>query len=705
MKKALSIVTAFCIFAFPAAAQSDSAAQGGITAQDLAVQRELAEAIRRGDLSRLETLLDGGADPGTVVAGKSLLTRAIQEKNIPAVQLLLDRGADPNGADTQGLTAAHHAAGLYDNADSLSILRLLAAAGARFDVLDGRERTPLQTAAWEGGRGFAFILAWEQEKAPGFSGSFPDRKSYLASRWSGSAFPSVIGALLDTGEPVDGTDSRGRNAAWYAAAVYGDAGPALTGRLMEAGVPFDITDDEGVSPLIRSLNRSDTAVFMMIFRWEETNSPGFAGPAANRGIYLAAAMERLWSSPRRGEELKALLAGGADPAALISGGEKTVYLRTIHRDHVPLLLEKGISVNTQDKDGRTFLMEAVDRRGGEGLVRYLLEAKADPNIRDKEGRTALMEAWESGVVRLLLDYGADPRAADHMGRTALHHNFYREKELLALLIEAGADIEAPDHEGLTPFLYAAGQYGKTWGLRGTPTGMLNLLDLGADPDKKSPENKTALLLYLEDNGLGSALPSMVRRLLDLGADPAEEDLSGNSPLLTALRSKSDYDNVREIRNMLVSSADKEQVSAAKSAVRAERRRDFARDSPGRLAATAPLLILPGYIGLSVWAREGIYREDPGSNWMGTVNASVTGFGAGALLSFFTYMGLSDDDGFGRGLAAVFIVAPVGGLIGGIAMSAIPPVRKAFKENPVLYYLPVAAAGAAFSIAVVRIWLD
>jgi ankyrin repeat protein len=701
VKKAVSAVTVFCILAFPAA-QGGFAAQNELSERDFAVREELAEAIRREDLSPLRALLDAGADPNTVVHGRSLLAGAVREGNVPAVQLLLERGADPNRADAEGLTAAHHTAMAYNGQDP-AILRLLAAAGARFDVLDGGKRTPLQMTAREGEAGFSFILAWEQENVPGFSGSFGDRKSYLASLWDGSDLSAVIGALLDAGEPVDGTGRRGRNAAWYAAGMYGSAGPPLTGRLMEAGVRFDITDSEGVSPLYRSLNRSDTEVFMMILRWEEANSPGFAGAAANRGLYLAAAAARLWNRDRRGEELKALLAAGADPAALISG--KEVSLGDIRGDYVPLLLENGTPVNIQDKDGRTFLMEAAGRLGDRGqLVRYLLEAKADPAVRDKEGRTALMEARESGAARLLLDYGADPGAADHNGRTALHHGYYREKELPALLIEAGADIEAPDNWGLTPFLYAAARYGKTWGLRGAPQGMADLLDLGADPNKKSPENKTALLLYLEDSGLDNAFPSMVQRLLDAGVDPAEKDSSGNSPLLTALRSKSDRGNVREIRDMLVSAADKEQAAAAKSAVRAERRRDFAEDFPGRLAAAAPFLLLPAYIGVSVWTREGTYRDNPGSNWMGTANAFVTGFGAGALLGFFTF-GKLGGSSLERELFAFLVVAPIGGLIGGIAMAAVPPVRSAFKENPFLYYLPSATAGVVFTIAVVQIWLD
>ncbi|MDR1306077.1 MAG: ankyrin repeat domain-containing protein [Treponema sp.] len=703
MKKALSAITVFCILAFPAAAQgefagqNEFAAQGGLLAQNKpakrnpAVQKELKETIDRRDFPRLQALLDAGADPGMVVDGSSLLIRAIQRRNVPAVQLLLDRGADPNRADARGSTAAHHAADLFDIANT--ILRLLAVAGARFDALDGEKRTPLQIAAgWGRKESFSFILAWEQKNVPGFSGSFADRKSYLMSLWSGGStfFSSAIGALLDTGEPVDGIDSDGRNAGWYSAHEYG-SGPFLTGRLMKAGVRFDVTDNEGVSPLIESLNRRDTGVFMLILRWEETNSPGFAGAAANRGMYLAAAMVRLWGDANHGEEIKALLAAGADPAALISGGEK-VYLRRVRGDYVPLLVENGTPVDIQNKDGRTFLMEAASRWGE--LVLYLLEAKADPNIRDKEGRTALMEAQTSGTARLLLDYGADPRAADHDGRTALHHHgYYGNKEQLALLIRAGADIEAPDNEGLTPFLYAAFQ--------GTSQGMSDLLDLGADPNKKSPENKTALLLYLENNAFNvfyQVLPSMVRRLLDMGAEPAEKDMAGNSPLLTAFREKSNHDNVREIRDILVSAADKEQVSAAKSAVRAE-------NFPGRFTATVPLLLLLAYIGISIWIREGAYRDDPGSNWMGTINAFVTGCGVGAPLGFFTFASLPGIAGeLGGALAAVLFAAPAGGLIGGIAMAAIPSARRAFKKEPLLYYLPSAAAVIVFTIAAVRIWL-
>jgi hypothetical protein len=38
------------------------------------------------------------------------------------------------------------------------------------------------------------------------------------------------------------------------------------------------------------------------------------------------------------------------------------------------------------------------------------------------------------------------------------------------------------------------------------------------------------------------------------------------------------------------------------------------------------------------------------------------------------------------------------------MAAVPSTRSAFQKNPFLYYLPPAAAGIIFTIAVVQIWL-
>ncbi|XP_053911300.1 cyclin-dependent kinase 4 inhibitor B-like isoform X1 [Cuculus canorus] len=165
---------------------------------------ELANAAARGDLRRLEELLDGAADPNAVnsfgrtpiqfyrqclrnsllqnvgaafhskhacdavlrrvyfctfvqqvftpcaeraagCSGENAASKAVMMLGSPRVaELLLQRGADPNRPDPlTGCFPAHDAA----RAGFLETLAALHRAGARLDLRDGRGRLPLDVAA------------------------------------------------------------------------------------------------------------------------------------------------------------------------------------------------------------------------------------------------------------------------------------------------------------------------------------------------------------------------------------------------------------------------------------------------------------------------------------------------------------------------------------------------------------------------------
>ena len=66
---------------------------------------DLHEAARAGDLARVRSLLDGGADiEARGGLGDSPLHEAAMGGHHEVVSLLLDRGADPNARDKQGRT-------------------------------------------------------------------------------------------------------------------------------------------------------------------------------------------------------------------------------------------------------------------------------------------------------------------------------------------------------------------------------------------------------------------------------------------------------------------------------------------------------------------------------------------------------------------------------------------------------------------------
>ncbi len=77
---------------------------------------------------------------------------------------------------------------------------------------------------------------------------------------------------------------------------------------------------------------------------------------------------------------------------------------------VVMLIGAGANPNQTDGYGGTFLMEAVTRRGSEGLVKLLLQAGADVNATNSQGKTVLEVAreWEMSahLQQVLIDAGA-----------------------------------------------------------------------------------------------------------------------------------------------------------------------------------------------------------------------------------------------------------------------------------------------------------
>lgn len=137
------------------------------------------------------------------------------------------------------------------------------------------------------------------------------------------------------------------------------------------------------------------------------------------------------------------------------------------------LMEKGARVNA-DFNGQTALQAAV-RQGHEAVADYLIEHGAKVNLQDKEGKTLLMEMVERGnvdMVRLLLRSGrVDLNKVEHRyGNTALMKAVISgDVDMVRLLIRAGADGTIENKMGKSPMEWAI-----NWGHQE----MLKLLQLG-----------------------------------------------------------------------------------------------------------------------------------------------------------------------------------------------------------------------------------
>ncbi|KAG9250569.1 ankyrin repeat-containing domain protein [Emericellopsis atlantica] len=200
-----------------------------------------------------------------------------------------------------------------------------------------------------------------------------------------------------------------------------------------------------------------------------------------------------------------------------------------NRHQIPLaklLIERGLSVDSRDDEGRTFLSHAFQGPFDEPWVRYLLDRKASVESRDDYGRTPLSWAAEYGDeagIRFLLKLGAKTESRDNHGHTPLSWAARGGNEVgIRLLLDSGVDIESTGDRGQRPLFWAAQQR--------NASALRLLLDRGADPKARNNGEQTALF--------GAALsgPELsVVYLLDAGSDIEAKDRRGCSPLSLASR--------------------------------------------------------------------------------------------------------------------------------------------------------------------------
>lgn len=145
----------------------------------------LSKAAREGDLARIKSLLDSGADPNRRDgSGNSPLLEAVAAGHGDAVRALVAAGANPNLPSSSGRTPLIEAA----IGGRVEIARLLIAAGANLNIAERGAGTPLEAAEREGHAEMAALLRSSGARTSGRSVG----DKVCVRPWKGDGYCGVV---------------------------------------------------------------------------------------------------------------------------------------------------------------------------------------------------------------------------------------------------------------------------------------------------------------------------------------------------------------------------------------------------------------------------------------------------------------------------------------------------------------------------------
>lgn len=148
-------------------------------------------------------------------------------------------------------------------------------------------------------------------------------------------------------------------------------------------------------------------------------------------------------------------------------------------DQVVSLLQRGLDVNTADRDGSTLLLIAA-RTGNVELASFLLKNRASHSRANRYGDTPLLAAAAQGQIAVAEQLIAAGAGINPKGWTPLHYASYgNHAELLKLLLGKGAQVDAVAPNGYTALMMAA--------ISGQNDALKVLLGAGADPGLKNAD--------------------------------------------------------------------------------------------------------------------------------------------------------------------------------------------------------------------------
>lgn len=190
--------------------------------------------------------------------------------------------------------------------------------------------------------------------------------------------------------------------AMTAAAAYADV---PTVKLLAEKADLNERDAPGNMPLFVALKKTRDDIFdFLLDKGADPNSSGTARNAKDQSVlYVAVLREKT-------DAVKKLLDKGADPNRPDAAGSLPLYEIIVARmpdmEVFRMLMAKTTDVNKQDTDRATLLIYAIKNprltaETRREMIKSLLEKGADKNLRDKNGKTALDWAKERKIAEAI----------------------------------------------------------------------------------------------------------------------------------------------------------------------------------------------------------------------------------------------------------------------------------------------------------------
>ncbi len=249
---------------------------------------------------------------------------------------------------------------------------------------------------------------------------------------------SFLDQLLKTGGPVDRQDKLGRTALMNEVLYHDEKTPSrFLNWLIKNGANPNHTDENGVTPLHWSSNYETT-------KWLIDH-----GAQVNRkdNLKITPLMARCGSARMTVKEAQLLLEHGADLNAKDKNGETAfLYLtREMATPSEPVQLlkffaSKGANIHVTNNTGKNALIYSVWTNESLNILKTLIELGLDVNSQDKEGKTVVFE--------LVKKFGRhyEGERDDEVSKIF--------KESLSTLQKAKHNFKLEDKKGFTAYNYA-----------------------------------------------------------------------------------------------------------------------------------------------------------------------------------------------------------------------------------------------------------